>query len=707
VTIILAILGLPFIMLGAFSDLNYSDSSLIAMFVAIGITCFIGSLVTGFIFPRTAFDFLTSRSRVDTRMALPLNQRQQFFSNYFAAVTLYIVPYIIGALISLLIWATLVTGQLGGDTDYPTTGILALAELGLMMVLIMFITIQIFALTFTGSQFEEKVFSLVSLGIVPAVMLIYAVCVFDNGTVYGVPFTEIYYLVFTSNPIGGGVYSLFYVFRDVMMSGFWNWFIGFFVWLLIYLGLAYFFFMKRKAEQVGTPIVFMSVYNAIIFSLLFVSFLPLVSDSFSDVDGGMAIFFVTVIIYSIIEVIRNRGFNNVFKSIVRYGVCSVLALVIATVSVNTNGFGIDKYVPSTLSVSSVTVGVNGVFNEFPDVNYDGVDIYETYGSPMYKEKENVQYIVDLHKKLVAERPFSGKYDPYNMDSIDDDAYANVEFDHINMVYKLKSGVVVSRSYMVPREDILSLVPLVHSDEYAAMLKKAIREGFGLDDPYVRQNPEEFSKLRISSKLNLQIKTVSGMNMDEFSGKFLDAYIKDLKDMTDEEYLSTGLYCKLYLYYGDQVPILNCFTNSIALLEEYDCQPYSTQHELGLSGEFGDEGIYKNEMFYDDEENPGYYDDQGFFIQYEDKSLMKLYAFNANADAPEFVPNYKETTYYSDLTAHIQADKWADYLENAKTNVVLTTQEQLVNSYLIYFHGRKFVIDKDFVKDSDLVVGNDD
>jgi ABC-2 type transport system permease protein len=698
---ILALLGLPCIVISVLCEVNDPQNySRTIMFLSIGIASFIAYLALGFVFPRTAFDFLTNRNKVDTRLALPLNQRQQFFSNYFAAITLYIVPYIISALIALVIWSFLKTiPTLDVDnythySEYPNTGVMALGLFGFMMVLIMFITIQVFVLTFTGSQFEEKVFTLVTMGVVPIVAAVYGVSLFVGGSeaVYGVPFSEVYLALVTSNPVGGGIYNAGYIFESNSVFGFGNWFVGFFIWILIYLGLSYFYFMKRKAEHTGNPIVFMSVYNVLIFCMLFITFLPTTNEEFSDWGAGVAFFVISIILYAIIETIRNRGFHNIVKSFIRYGVCAVLALSISAITISTNSFGIDKYVPSKLAVSSVYINFYGLFDEFPTMYNADMTFYETYGSIEFKEKENVQLILNLHKRIAENQP---KYDVNNND------YTLRDFHYLGIVYKLKSGLIVSRDYQIPRDYVLPLIPLLSSDEYAEFTKTAIDEGFGLNYRIPDKN-DVFNHFSITSKLEFQSKEIKVANVKEFSDKLKDAYSKDLKAMTVEDYMKSGALCEMHLPGSGTLTVLNSFTNTIALLDEYNYEPNTDKEQLSSLMSENNYSEYDGYEVYYDEDGTAYYNGEGnVYTEIDERDVQRITGLTMNMYKIDKNPLSEiaiSTSFYKQESdngekkvAVVPVTKWLEYIEKANKHIVLTNSDNLDEYYKIRFHNQVFII----------------
>ncbi|MDR0983535.1 MAG: hypothetical protein LBL93_00805 [Ruminococcus sp.] len=686
-SLILSILGLPLIALATLSEAVEAEESSIVMFATVGITSFILSLVMGFVYPRTTFNFLISRSQVDTRLALPLNKKGQFFSNYFAAITLYLVPYIIGALISILIYGTFVR-----DTkfdDYPELSSIILGEFGFMLAMIMFITVQVFALTFTGSRFEEKIFTIVSLGIVPLVIVVYGSSVFINSNqfAYGVSFSEVYFPLFTSNPVGGGIYSMIYIFSSNSIFGFWNWFIGFFVWLVIYFALAYFYFMKRKAEQVGTPIVFMSVYNVLILCFLFVSFLPLNVEEFSEWGVGTAIFIISAIVYAIIETIRNRGFYNIAKSFIRYGVCAITAWVLIMVSVSTGSFGIYKYVPSKLSVESVSINYYGAFRELPSLYSSDMSIYSSNILEL-KEKENIQLIINMHKKLVENKP---NYE---------ENYSTQYYTYYNIVYKLKSGTLVSRDYHIPIDYVLPLTPIISSDEYIEHMKNSIYEGFGLNYNYTFED-EYYRSFSLKSKLEIQSKRITINNRKEFCKELQDAYGNDLKAMTEEDYRESGIYCKISLPEAEDLAVLNSFTNTIALLNKYNFKPYSINEELETIESKNSPKYNGFNIYYNPDGTAYYYDDEGNYFEIFDDDIinnptdltMKIYQIDKNPIGDVAVASHfrKEYNIPGKLIGSVPVKKWTEYLEKSNNHIILTNSDNLNDYYSVEFYNDFYII----------------
>lgn len=264
--------------------------------------------------------------------------------------------------------------------------------------------------------------------------------------------------------------------------------------IIVMLVLGYFIYKKRKLEITKEFIAFKGIRSFVKYVATFlVNLLSYMyfCDVFEEnkIVTLLASFIITLIAYLIIEMILKKTYK-VFKSIIGFIVYAVL-VTIGFVILNTGAFGYETRIPKAEDVQEVSFSV-----ENETINF--------------KEKQNIENIIDFQQKLVDEKKKG--YTEYTLE------------------YKLKDGKKITRKYAINntlyKEELKRILT---SDEYY--------------DGKIRQIQDAKKIKRITININYkeQYSTKAITVKDEDKEEFLENIIEDIKNrkatINDNEYVS--------------------------------------------------------------------------------------------------------------------------------------------------------------------------
>lgn len=563
VNAVLEILGLPVISVIAIIGFYYDnkenmtkaeeavEEAVMAGCASFGIiACFTlaASVLMGSMIALSQYSYLYKKTITDMNYSLPLSSTQRFFADYLSGFTIYIGIPLASVALSL--------GILGVGSIFVKMPelweqmpfILSLVFI-VIIAMIQYYTMAVFALSFCGNTFESHFSILAFVVMIPATIG----CLWGavtTSSAFGMTGDAIFSKgIFTStNPIGDAVF--FFRYGDVYMDEDGTAFPMYMKWLgltlfvtALYLGGAYLLQRFRKAEDVSKPYVYRSFFYVIMTMGTFcVLSLFIMSETF--IVAGIVI---CAIVWFIMEIITRRGFKKFWTAPVAFTAAVISVLGICWVCDITNGFGASKRVPSAMNVSSVTVNL-----EYLTGQYMRSDI-------KFKDKDVIKAAVELNKEIV-DRHFKPENYSYNTVSEKySDNYRNTDDSLIEFEYTTFTGSSTIRRYRVNSGMADELVKaVVLSDEYAKY--SASQMGSLV---YSNNRLAETYNVAISDKLQLErvnntISSVTARQLDEIR----NAYIKDMKEMTEEELINGDVYCFI-----DNVWVLSSFENTINVIDD--------------------------------------------------------------------------------------------------------------------------------------------
>ncbi len=634
------------------TDESYAIASCIALAIAI---------LSGAIIAISIFNYLYKKSTVDMNLSLPLTTRQRFLSEYFAGLTIYIVPAIIGGLIGTVI---LLTGkhELMEFLKY-TIYIGSVVIIGM----ILYYSLTVLILSCCGSLFETILSTLLINAMIPASIYLLSYTIISNDS-FGLSSNSLFLnQIFISSPIGNAAFII-YFFDNVNMYGnvntnlYVHWLIPTLIFTVLIVLLSYFLYKKRKAEQVSKPYVYKFIYYAILFFVTFcIISIFKVSTGSSDYTAQTdstpidASFFPAVmcsgIVFFIMEIISNRGFKKFWLSILKFAGTITCIYAVLLLCHATNGFGVNKYVPLESAVDTVNIDLDNYYGNTSIYNFSVTN------------KHTIHDVVSLHEKVIKE-----KYEDKNTSHkeiseseldqrIKNGALATYNRKNISITYYLKNGSILTREYNVSDEQMEQLyASMMTGRDYAEYCYHKLSYSFAFVE-----NDKNARNIEIYNKINQKISTTK-LTVDEFS-KLIKAYKNDIENMSADSFYTDKIIGTIDLEY----PIRESFINTLNFLEEY-CNISIDDFEVTSLGDNNTVAIFKDVV----QIVTGNYDEYCYYNYY-------------NSYAQSSKPSYTILSKYISLCNNSPTSV-AEYSRDSIVNEIVNKKDfiDLLNNASVYY-----------------------
>lgn len=548
----------------ALVEFNYYSLAVVS-FIAIVI-----ALASGIVIALFSFRYLYQKSLVDMNYSLPLTSKQRFFADYLSGLTVYMIPAVLGAVLSLII---LGIGSAFVDLSalWDVFPEVFLAGLIVLVGMLMLYTFTVLTTVFCGSTFEA-VFSVFTSNITIPAAVCAAFFMIQYASDYVLSEASLTSNIFltATNPAGMAVSFVnyldsVYISFDFSSKLFIRWLIPTLIFIALYFAAAYFLYKRRKAEQVSKPYVYKFFYYIVICLAIFC----LMSIFLINESGAAAGIIICGILYFIVEVITKRGFKRFWTSVLSFGISIAAVFAFFFVCQNTEGFGCGTYVPREAAVESVSMYCYSM-----DVDED----------VFWEDEDIIRETIRLHKELIAMQDSDGnisknEYWAYIENS---SVYNTSENGHIDITYYMKNGTTVTRSYNIYGEHIGGLLTALNlSDKRADYMSQNMAlisfNNASIDDWYetIKDVPKTAAaSVSIWNKLLLNEQTQK-LSYDQMID-LMNAYKTDLLAMTEEEYRTSPVYAYITDVYNYE--IRESFVNTIDLLKEYGFEDMTVDRE---------------------------------------------------------------------------------------------------------------------------------
>lgn len=578
------------------------------------------SILMGSMIALSQYSYLYKKTITDMNYSLPLSTTQRFFADYLSGFTIYIGIPLVSVALSLGILGVGSIFVNMSDMWKEMPFILSLVFI-VIIAMIQYYTMAIFSLSFCGNTFESH-FSIIAFTLMIPATIGCLWGAITTSSAFGMTAEAILTkAIFTStNPIGAAAFFFRYAeaYEDesgMAISMYAKWVAVTLIVTALYLGAAYLLQRFRKAEDVSKPYVYRSFFYAIMTMGTFcVLSLFIMTDLF--IVAGIVI---CAVVWFIMEVITRRGFKKFWTAPVAFAAAVISVLGICWVCDITNGFGASKRVPSAMSVSSVTVDLGDLTGEY---------IYNI----KFKDDDVIKAAVELNKEIV-DRHFKPENYSYNTTSEKYRDYNHNPDDFtIEFEYTTLTGSTTMRRYRINSGMADNLVKaIILSDEYAVYNASRMGNLIGTNIHDITEGNNKYN-INIGDKLSLKRveskSTVTARQLDEIR----NAYIKDMKAMTEDELLNGDVYC----FIGN-IWVLSSFENTIETLNVDIPEITTSSFTSSVYVNFNtNPKIYTNVQAYLEGENGtnSYYyryTDDEYYLSTADK-ITKIYPeYNYNSD----------------------------------------------------------------------------
>lgn len=471
--------------------------------------------------PLMLFQFTTSRRSVDVFHALPIQKEFLFMTNYFAGITMLLVPYLLSNVLGVGI--SLVMGMSTISLAMEVSNFLLVS-----LTLLVSYSITMFAKKNCGTVIDAFLYTIV-LHLLPILTYV-AYYSFSYQLLLGFnePFssTLFYYLTPFPAMFINALHTTNNFTVNIPVAAYW--FYGILV-LVLYVVCSY-LFLNHKSESTNMPFVNRYFYPIVSFvtTVIAIILIHTFMNSVFNYDGISSYIFpllVGAIVYLVMDVIANRGFRHFAKTILRFGMISAVVLTLILPTRFTNGFGYITRVPDLENIESVTVDVN-----YPLSSYLGFGDYYTGNTFTLTKREEISVIRDLHLLVLQKYETIGyeKNDYYRhlFDVDHSDQVVTFSFEYDLGLTKMKRQYTASLSWL---ESILKLAasdamidaryPMVVSSEQYKI------SAILLSDPF------KTTKLPIYH-------SIASYSWDK--DELMDALELDLKSETDAEFFDSTI-----------------------------------------------------------------------------------------------------------------------------------------------------------------------
>ncbi|XOQ42994.1 MAG: ABC transporter permease [Clostridium sp.] len=380
------------------------------------------------------FGYIQNKRSVDLYHALPIGREQMLLGRWCAGLTILFVPVFLDFLSLQIIGAAYGVSATGGIRAPMAT------MLWVMLMGTASFTFALFMMVCAGTTLDAVLSALgINAGYPLLILCVYAIA---QMLVPGlsIRMAEHMQLITALAPFAAALVALFKPFS----AGFLLWWIAMTVLLLFG---SIWLYRRRKSETAEDNFAFpipKIIIRFLVSAVGGIGFGIILSEA-SDASFFIGVLFGSFATHVIVEAIYSRGFKNLKKSFVWYGVF-VIAFVAFYGVLCTGMFGYDTRVPDVSEVESVTIdketfwsgsGTQRVYS----ADNDNHTLLLTL-APTIQEPENIKTVIETQKDIIQQYR---THFPYRLkDNIG---------SGLSLTYKLKDGRVFTRSYQNYSDDM--------------------------------------------------------------------------------------------------------------------------------------------------------------------------------------------------------------------------------------------------------------
>ncbi len=406
------------------------------------------------------FSYLHSKKQIDFFHSLPIKRERLFITNYIAGLSLIILPYLANSLLTLIVIAAF--GKLGA---FPAMTALWGAAQHLLFFISVY-SVVVLTASLTGNGVINVLLSPVLLGIGPALVGIYMLIMqIFYQSYYSALFPYDKWLAYTS-PIARYIASAGNIPLGLRGA------LALIAFIIAVTLLALYLYLRRPSEAAGSALAFKISRPIIKYPLVFIgtSIMGLAFYS-ASANNGKHLWLLfgflcgAFISNGIIEIIYHFDFKALKRNYRGPIIFFILFLILFAVPVfDLTNF--DSYIPEEDNVASVSLYMSGVDSYGTGLIYAPYRLQSSrernlalLKSGLLTQPENIKAAlgiinsaIDFSKiRMEDNQPYEGDYS---------------RGTDINVLYSLKNGKKIARSYYMPiklmAED-LSLI--LDSSEY--------------------------------------------------------------------------------------------------------------------------------------------------------------------------------------------------------------------------------------------------
>lgn len=419
---------------------------------------------------------------------LPISKRKLYITNILTGIVMYVIPFLVNLTIILL----LNLGEMGKYLQFADI----IKWFGVCMLYnTIFFSFATFIGTFCASKISHGILTYILMYAPVGILVLTSA--FIEDILYGFKGFSSNLEEFTKLPFIKIIedfreMSSYYLSQTIEFET--STIIIYITSIIVMLVLGYFIYKKRKLEITKEFIAFKGIRSFVKYAatflvnlLSYMYFYNIIGEH--NIRTLFASFIITLIAYLIIEMILKKTYK-VFKSIIGFIVYAVI-ITITFVILNTGAFGYETRIPKAENVEEVSFKVRN----------------ETIN---FKEKQNIENIINFQQKLVAEKKKG--YTEYTLE------------------YKLKDGRKITRKYDINNSLYKEeLNKILTSNEYYEEKIKQI------------EDVQKIKRINVNISYKQQYSTKTIRIKESDMSDFIENLIKDIKNrkanINNNEYVS--------------------------------------------------------------------------------------------------------------------------------------------------------------------------
>lgn len=533
------------------------------------VTCFLAIFMGLY-----CFSFVFNRTKIDLFHSIPVKRNVLFFAKYLGGFLSFIVPYVVFMFVAILL------GVFNGlMTPYSIPVALYMFVMNVLMFILVYST-TILAVMLTGKLPVAILLDGVFMVFGP--LLTSAI---DNYS--GIGFYT-YYSNFTNqvldnlSPIFLSANQTFKLvsYKSVPCFGVLP-VVILLVCCVVMTLLSLFVYLKRPSEVAGRSLTFMKSLPVIEIPVL--SLLALYGGLlFDDLASEYGWIFFGVIITAVIghmayQAIMYGDFKSIIKSPWWLGVTLALSIFVTCIFLY-DLFRYDEYIPNETKLESAAFSSYDLVNGIDYYDFDGEEnpygYYEFYLDSQMYQLENMkitdkQLIIDLCRAAVEDSLYAKEMQRrgYNVES----SFESERWCDLSVAYNLGYGTPVFRSYRINVDKHFDLLNALYTNkDYKETTYPILSDDIDYELSMSYRSPMGITKLSTLTASEKQRLTETYNNE---LGK-LDLYALNENIPVGEFYFNISPAKAPETSYSiDKAYIYPCFTQTIALLEEYGIDVY--------------------------------------------------------------------------------------------------------------------------------------
>lgn len=491
------------------------DIYLFKPYVMVAIT-----IVLAVITPFIVFNYLNSKKAVDVFHSLPIKRSDLLFTLSINSSFLFVVPFLLNYFIGVI---------LGTSFGYVVNYNFVISVFLLCVMLIIIQSISIFVIMNTGTMSDGIVHTLILIAL--PYILYTAFNLFASNFIFGMKGFSWENLKYLSP-----IFTTFMVMNDNYLLN--TKFVLSLYWIIVFIAFSAItikLYDKRKSENSEMPFVneryfptVVSIFTSLIFIILNVGF-SIVGDQnnrtltyFLRPESLALATLITFVGYTVLNFFRYRSVKFFLRSSLKYVIVWTSTIVVCSLLIVTQIFGLVWRVPSNKDIDRVGLAVAQLSEIHPifGINryaYPNSDNYE----PTLTSDHSIDEFTTFHKSINRRLKNQKRFVKFGDETgLYDEAIIKKEtYTPISFTYFLDSGRRIRKDLSIPVELTVELTSLLNDRDYQMLA-----------------NPILNSEAPISEDIYLYNSTMTKYETilaDDFKKELQNAYFKDLETLGNE------------------------------------------------------------------------------------------------------------------------------------------------------------------------------